>query len=45
MAAIMSSTVIDVAVPDLGRHFAIGQERAQGVAAWRLRAPGETAAR
>jgi EmrB/QacA subfamily drug resistance transporter len=29
MAAIMSSTIINVAVPDLSRHFALGQERAQ----------------
>jgi len=32
VAAIMSSTIINVAVPDLSRHFAIGQERAQWVA-------------
>ena len=31
MAAIMSSTVINVAIPDLSRHFALGQERAQWV--------------
>lgn len=29
MAAIMSSTIINVAVPDLSRHFVLGQERAQ----------------
>ncbi len=32
VAAIMSSTIINVAVPDLSHHFAIGQERAQWVA-------------
>ena len=32
MAAIMSSTIINVAVPDMSRHFALGQERAQWVA-------------
>lgn len=32
VAGIMSSTIINVAVPDLSRHFAIGQERAQWVA-------------
>jgi len=32
IAAIMSSTIINVAVPDLSRHFVIGQERAQWVA-------------
>ena len=31
VAAIMSSTIINVAVPDMSRHFAIGQERAQWV--------------
>jgi EmrB/QacA subfamily drug resistance transporter len=31
MAAIMSSTIINVAVPDLSRHFVLGQERAQWV--------------
>ena len=31
VAGIMSSTIINVAVPDLSRHFAIGQERAQWV--------------
>ncbi len=32
MAAIMSSTIINVAVPDMSRHFSLGQERAQWVA-------------
>jgi len=32
VAAIMSSTVINVAVPDMSQHFAIGQDRAQWVA-------------
>jgi DHA2 family multidrug resistance protein len=32
MAAIMSSTIVNVAVPDLSRHFVLGQERAQWVA-------------
>ncbi|MEO7941331.1 MAG: MFS transporter [Burkholderiaceae bacterium] len=32
VAGIMSSTIINVAVPDLSRHFQIGQERAQWVA-------------
>ncbi len=32
VAAIMSSTIINVAVPDMSRHFGIGQERAQWVA-------------
>jgi len=32
IAAIMSSTIINVAVPDMSRHFAVGQERAQWVA-------------
>ena len=27
MAAIMSSTIINVAVPDMSRHFGLGQER------------------
>jgi len=31
VASIMSSTIINVAVPDMSRHFAIGQERAQWV--------------
>lgn len=31
VASIMSSTIINVAVPDMRRHFVIGQERAQWV--------------
>lgn len=31
MASVMSSTVVNVAIPDLSRHFALGQERAQWV--------------
>ena len=31
MAAIMSSTVINVAIPDMSHHFTLGQERAQWV--------------
>lgn len=31
MAAMMSSTIINVAVPDMSRHFTLGQERAQWV--------------
>jgi len=31
VAAIMSSTIVNVAVPDLSHHFAVGQERAQWV--------------
>lgn len=31
MASIMSSTVVNVAIPDLSRHFTLGQERAQWV--------------
>ncbi|WP_382162890.1 MFS transporter [Hydrogenophaga sp. ANAO-22] len=31
MAAIMSSTIINVAIPDMSHHFALGQERAQWV--------------
>jgi EmrB/QacA subfamily drug resistance transporter len=31
MASIMSSTIVNVAVPDLSHHFALGQERAQWV--------------
>ena len=31
MAGIMSSTIINVAVPDMSRHFVLGQERAQWV--------------
>jgi len=33
IASVMSSTIVNVAVPDLMRHFHIGQERAQWVAA------------
>jgi len=33
MASIMSSTIVNVAVPDLSRHFILGQERAQWVSA------------
>src|SRR5262245_31226225 len=32
IASVMSSTIINVAVPDLMRQFGIGQERAQWVA-------------
>ena len=31
MASIMSSTVVNVAIPDLSQHFGLGQERAQWV--------------
>ena len=31
VAAIMSSTIVNVAVPDMSRHFALGQDRAQWV--------------
>lgn len=31
IAAIMSSTIINVAVPDMSRHFTVGQDRAQWV--------------
>ena len=31
MASIMSSTIINVATPDLSQHFSLGQERAQWV--------------
>jgi EmrB/QacA subfamily drug resistance transporter len=31
MASIMSSTIINVAVPDMSQHFTLGQERAQWV--------------
>ena len=31
MAAIMSSTIMNVAVPDLSAHFGLGQERAQWI--------------
>ncbi|MES2538898.1 MAG: DHA2 family efflux MFS transporter permease subunit [Pseudomonadota bacterium] len=33
VASILSSTIVNVAVPDLSRHFALGQERAQWVSA------------
>lgn len=33
MSSIVSSTIVNVAVPDLSRHFHLGQERAQWVAA------------
>ncbi|GAC1432191.1 MAG: multidrug efflux MFS transporter MdrM [Burkholderiaceae bacterium] len=33
MASILSSTIVNVAIPDLSRHFALGQERAQWVSA------------
>ena len=33
MAAILSSTIVNVAIPDLSRHFVLGQERAQWVSA------------
>lgn len=33
MASIMASTIVNVAVPDLSRHFMLGQERAQWVSA------------
>ncbi|CAG2127101.1 Multidrug export protein EmrB [Cupriavidus yeoncheonensis] len=33
MSSIVSSTIINVAIPDLSRHFGLGQERAQWVAA------------
>ena len=28
MASVMSSTIVNVAIPDLSHHFLIGQERA-----------------
>ena len=31
MASIMSSTVVNVAIPDMSQHFGLGQERAQWV--------------
>lgn len=31
VAAIMSSTILNVAIPDMSRHFVLGQERAQWV--------------
>lgn len=33
MASVMASTIVNVAVPDLSRHFVLGQERAQWVSA------------
>ena len=33
MSSIVSSTIVNVAIPDLSRHFVLGQERAQWVAA------------
>lgn len=33
ISSILSSTIVNVAVPDLSRHFALGQERAQWVSA------------
>lgn len=33
VASILSSTIVNVAVPDLSRHFVLGQERAQWVSA------------
>ena len=33
VASILSSTIVNVAVPDLSRHFTLGQERAQWVSA------------
>jgi EmrB/QacA subfamily drug resistance transporter len=33
MASIMSSTIVNVAIPDLSAHFTLGQERAQWVSA------------
>jgi EmrB/QacA subfamily drug resistance transporter len=31
MASLMSSTIVNVAIPDMSHHFALGQERAQWV--------------
>ena len=31
MASIMSSTIVNVAIPDMSQHFSVGQERAQWV--------------
>lgn len=31
MASIMSSTIVNVAIPDMSQHFSLGQERAQWV--------------
>jgi len=33
IASILSSTIVNVAIPDLSRHFTVGQERAQWVSA------------
>lgn len=33
MASFMSSTIVNVAVPEMSRHFSLGQERAQWIAA------------
>ena len=33
MASIMSSTIVNVAVPDMSRYFHIGQDRAQWISA------------
>lgn len=33
IASILSSTIVNVAIPDLSRHFSVGQERAQWVSA------------
>ena len=33
MASIISSTIVNVAIPDLTRHFTVGQERAQWISA------------
>ncbi|MDB5998710.1 MAG: transporter [Rhizobacter sp.] len=33
MASVMSSTIVNVAIPDMSRHFTLGQERAQWMAA------------
>lgn len=33
ISSIVSSTIVNVAIPDLSRHFVLGQERAQWVAA------------
>jgi len=31
MASVMSSTIVNVAIPDISQHFGLGQERAQWV--------------
>lgn len=31
MASVMSSTIVNVAIPDMSHHFGLGQERAQWV--------------